>query len=68
MPRAAYILLKNTLVLCDVMLISSLCLFISSESAVSSYEKTKLAWLTLETPSGLLLLALLGFILILDRS
>ncbi len=68
MPRAAYILLKNSLLLCDTMLFCSLCLFLSSEGAVESFERTKLAWLTLETPAGMLLLTLFGLIMILDRS
>ena len=67
MPRAAYIFLKNSLLLCDVMLLCSLCLFISSNGIVDSYERTKLALLTLETPAGILLLTLLGFVFILDR-
>lgn len=68
MPRAAYILLKNSLIICDISLICSFCLFISSEGPVESYEKTKLAWLAFETPPGILLLTLLGIVFILDRS
>lgn len=68
MPRSAYIFLKNSLILCDTMLFSSLVLFMSSNGMVESFERTKMAQLMLESPVGVLLLTLIGLVFILDRS
>ena len=68
MPRPAYIFLKNSLRLCSIMLASSLLLFLSAETGIEGYEKLKLAVLMLESPAGILLVTLIGFAFILDRS
>ncbi len=68
MPRPAYIFLKNSLMLCDIMLVSSLLLFISADAGISTYERGKLAVLMLESPAGILLLTAIGLAFILDRS
>ena len=67
MPRPAYIFIKNTFILCDVILFISFVLFMTIECAVGYSEKIMLARLMLETPSGLLLLGLIGFALIYDN-
>lgn len=68
MPRAAYIFLKNSLLLCCLMLGSSLLLFVSLSGNAAQFEKMKMATYLLEAPAGLLLLTVLGLALILDRS
>jgi len=67
MPRCAYIFFKNTLILCCIMLGASLLLFLSS-SGIEDYEKLKLAYALLESPAGVLLMAVIGLAFILDRS
>lgn len=67
MPRPAYIFFKNVLLLCVIMLASSLLLFSTAGSGIESYEKIKLAVLMLETPAGVLLLAIIGLAFILDH-
>ena len=68
MPRPAYIFLKNSLMLCCLMLGSSLLLFLSCSGSIDDYTKTKLALLMLENPAGILLLTVIGLAIILDRS
>ncbi len=67
MPRPAYIFIKNTFILCDVILFISFVLYMNIDSAVGYCERVMLAQLMLETPSGLLLLGLIGFALIYDN-
>lgn len=67
MPRAAYIFLLNSIRLCDIMLLFSMYLFISSDGAADSFERIELAWLMFETPAGMLIMTLIGFIMIIDR-
>ena len=68
MPRPAYIFLKNSLLLCCVMLGASLLLFLSGSGAIEDYAKMKMALLMLENPAGILLLTGIGLAFILDRS
>ncbi len=67
MPRPAYIFLKNTFILCDLLLFISCILFMNLDEAIGYGERLMLAQLMLETPSGLLLLALIGFAIIYDN-
>lgn len=67
MPRPAYIFTRNTFILCDIILFISFTLFMNIESAVGYSERIMLARLMLETPSGLLLLGLVGFAIIYDN-
>lgn len=68
MPRPAYIFLKNILLLSCVLLACSLALFLSPDKGAGAYERTKLAWILLESPAGILLLGVVGLAFILDRS
>ena len=67
MPRPAYIFLKNTFILCDLLLFVSCILFMNLDGAIGYGERLMLAQFMLETPSGLLLLALIGFAIIYDN-
>jgi len=67
MPRPAYIFLKNTFILCDLLLFISCVLFMNLDGVIGYGERLMLAQLMLETPSGLLLLALIGFAIIYDN-
>ena len=64
MPRPAYIFLKCLLALAALMLLISLLLF----SLGTSLSARHLAVLMLESPSGVLLLGMLGLAFLLDRS
>ena len=68
MPRPAYIFLKNVLMLCCVILLCSLLLYLGAESNIADYDRLKLAALMLETPSSILIISLICFVIILDRS
>lgn len=68
MPRPAYIFLKNSLLICNIMLASSLLLFNTAGNGIDSYERFKYAQLMLESPAGILLITIIGFAFILDRS
>lgn len=68
MPRPAYIFIKITFILCDIMLFISFAMFMSADKAIGYGEKIMLAQLMLETPPGILLLSLLGFAFIYDHS
>ena len=67
MPHPAYIFIRNTFILCDVLLFVSFIMFMNLGSAVGYSERLMLAQLMLETPSGLLLMGLIGFALIYDN-
>ena len=66
MPRPAYIFLIHVLRLCCLMLGGSLLLFLSAADC-DTYERIKLAYLLLETPSGILLVSVIGFAFLIDR-
>ncbi len=67
MPRPAYIFIKNAFILCDILLFISFMLFISIDGVIGIGERMMMAQLMLETPSGILLLALIGFAFIYDH-
>ena len=67
MPRPAYIFLKFTLMLCDVILLISSLLFLNNNEIIGYGKHMMLAQLTLEIPSGILLIALIGFAIIYDN-
>ena len=67
MPRPAYIFLKNSFILCDLILFISSILFINNGDVIGYGKRMMLAQLMLETPSGLLLLTLIGFAIIYDN-
>ncbi len=67
MPRPAYIFLKNTFILCDLILFASSILYIDTGNVIGYGKRMMLANLMLETPSGLLLIALIGFAIIYDN-
>ena len=67
MPRPAYIFLKNSFILCDIILLISGILFINTGDVIGYGKRMMFAQLMLETPSGLLLIALIGFAIIYDN-
>ena len=67
MPRPAYIFLKITFILCDLILLNSSLLFLNNDEIIGYGKRLMLARLSLETPSGLLLIALIGFAIIYDN-
>ena len=67
MPRPAYIFLKNSFILCDIILLISGILFINTGDVIGYGKRMMMAQLMLETPSGLLLIALIGFAIIYDN-
>lgn len=66
-PYPAYIFLKCTIILCDILLFTSAVLFQGTESVIGYSERMMMANLMLETPAGLLFLALIGFSIIIDN-
>ena len=67
MPRPAYIFLKNSFILCDIILLISSILFINTGAVIGYGKRMMMAQLMLETPSGLLIIALIGFAIIYDN-
>ena len=67
MPRPAYIFLKNSFILCDIILLISGILFINTGDVIGYGKRMMMAQLMLETPSGILLIALIGFAIIYDN-